>query len=128
VNLDADEEIRLTFPCEVALEGLYLRGVSSGVIKILTKSLSNSEESLAKLWQPLDTALSAMSGGKPVFGKLKEVEFILPASTIWATEIHQLMTGQGELLPSVEAQGAMVLVRMERDGEKEGLLDRLHQM
>ena len=37
VNLDADEEINLTFSCVVALEGLYLGGVSPGVIKTLTK-------------------------------------------------------------------------------------------
>ena len=41
VNLDADEEINLTSSCEVALEGLYLGGVSPGVIKTLTKTLSN---------------------------------------------------------------------------------------
>ena len=41
VDLDADEEIHSTSPCVVALEGLYLRGVSPGVIKILAKTLSN---------------------------------------------------------------------------------------
>jgi len=69
-----------------------------------------------------------MSGGKPVFGKLKEIEIVLSASTIRATEIHRFMMGQGELLPSVEAQAAMVSVRVERTGEEGGLLDRLHQM
>jgi len=69
-----------------------------------------------------------MSSGEPVFGKPKEVEIVLSASTIRVTEIHQFMMGQGELLPSVEAQGAMVSVRVERAGEEGGLLDRLHQM
>jgi hypothetical protein len=44
VNLDADKEIHLTSPCDVALEDLCLRGVSPGVIKILTKTLSNSAD------------------------------------------------------------------------------------
>jgi len=69
-----------------------------------------------------------MSSGEPVFGKLKEVEIILSASTIRATVIHRFMMGQGGLLPSVEAQGAMVSVRVERDGEEGGLLDRLRQI
>jgi hypothetical protein len=33
VDLDADKEIHSTSPCDVALEGLCLRGVSPGVIK-----------------------------------------------------------------------------------------------
>ena len=37
VNLDADEDIHSTSPCGVALEGLYLSGVSPGVIKTFTK-------------------------------------------------------------------------------------------
>ena len=41
MNFDADKEIHLTSPCDVALEGLYLRGVSPGVMKILTRTLSN---------------------------------------------------------------------------------------
>jgi len=90
--------------------------------------MKKSYTPLAELWQPLDTALSAMSGGEPVFGKLKEVEIVLSASTIRATEIHRFMMGQGELLPSVEAQGAMVSVRVERDDEGKGLLDWLRQM
>ena len=49
----------------------------------------------------------------------------MSASTILATEIHRFMMGQGELLPSVEAQGATVSVRVERDGEEEGLLDQI---
>ena len=69
-----------------------------------------------------------MSSGKPVFGKLKEVEIVLSAITIRAAEIHRLVMGQGELLPSVEAHGAMVSVRVERGSEEEGLLDRLRQM
>ena len=44
VKLDADKEIHSTSLCGVALEGLYLRGVSSGVIKTLTKTLSNSSD------------------------------------------------------------------------------------
>ena len=32
-DLDVDEEIHLTSPCDVALEGLYLGGVSPRVIK-----------------------------------------------------------------------------------------------
>ena len=44
VKLDANEEIHSTSPCEVALEGLCLGGVSPGVIKILTKTLSNSAD------------------------------------------------------------------------------------
>jgi len=48
VKLDTDEEIHSIFPCnvalEVALEGLYLRGVSPGVIKTFTKTLSNSTD------------------------------------------------------------------------------------
>ena len=68
-----------------------------------------------------------MSSGEPVFGKLKEVEIVLSASTIQGAEIHRFMMGQGELLPSVEAQGAMVSVRVERAAE-EGSLDRLRQM
>jgi hypothetical protein len=90
--------------------------------------MKKSYTSLAKLWRPLDTTLSAVSGGEPIFGKLKEVEIVLSASTIRATEIHRFMMGQGELLPSVEAQGAMVSVRVERGVEEEGLLDRLRQM
>ena len=69
-----------------------------------------------------------MSGGEPVFGKLKEVEIGLSASTIRATEIHGFMMGQGELLPSGKVQGAMVSVRVERAGEEGGLLDWLRQM
>ena len=71
-----------------------------------------------------------MSGGEPVFGMLKEVEIVFSASIIQATAIHRFMTRQGELLPSVIAQGAMVSVRVpvERDGEEGGLLDRLRQM
>ena len=38
------------------------------------------------------------------------------------------MTEHRELLPSVEAQGAMVSVRVERGVEDEGLLPQLHQM
>ena len=90
--------------------------------------MKKSYTPLAELWRPLDTALSAMSGGEPVFGKLKEVEIVLSASTIWATEIHPFMMEQGELLPSVEAQGAIVLVRVERNDKEEGLLNWLHQM
>ena len=44
VDLDADEEIHSTSPCEVALEGLYLGVVSPRVIKTLTKTLSNSAD------------------------------------------------------------------------------------
>jgi hypothetical protein len=45
VYLDTDKEIHSKSPCEeVALEGLYLRGVSPGVIKTLTKTLSNSAD------------------------------------------------------------------------------------
>jgi len=69
-----------------------------------------------------------MSSGELVFGKLKDVEIVLSASTIQAAEIHRFMMGKGELLPSVEAQGAMVSVRVERGGAEEGLLDRLRQM
>jgi len=260
VDLDTDEGIHPKSPCEVALEGLYLRGVSSGVIKTLTKTLSStdapptlrklaltptfeegfaeavaeliitcgshlesfawlpsihfressiiiharqttdtyflqpatsfgpisistlhhlrslhfvitfrnlssrkkpfaqtlilllqlsnrpnalekitlechcitkidtSEKSLGKLWRPLDTALSAIGSGEPVFGKLKEVEIVLSASTIPAAEIHRFVMGQGELLPSVEARGVMVSVRVERRGEERALLDQLRQM
>ena len=39
VKLDANEEIHSTSACEVALEGLYLRGVPPAVIKTLTKIL-----------------------------------------------------------------------------------------
>ena len=38
------------------------------------------------------------------------------------------MMEQRELLPSIEAQGAMVLVGVERGVEDKGLLDQLHQM
>jgi hypothetical protein len=72
--------------------------------------------------------LSAMRGGEPVNGKLKEVEIVLSASTIPAVEIHRFMMEQRELLASVEARGAMVSVRAEKGGEEEGLLDRLRQM
>jgi len=44
MDLDVDEEIHSPSPCVVTLEGLYLRGVSPGVIKILTKTLSNSAD------------------------------------------------------------------------------------
>jgi hypothetical protein len=44
VNLDTNEEIHSKSPCEVALEGLYLRAVSPGLIKTLTKTLSNSTD------------------------------------------------------------------------------------
>ena len=257
MDLNSDEEIYSKSPCEVALEGLYLRGVSSGVIKILSKTLSStdapptlrklaltptfeegfaeaaaeliiacgshlesfawlpsihfressiiharptadtyllqpaasfgpinistlhhlrflhfiitfrnlssrkkpfaqtlflllqlsnrpnalekltlechcitkidtSEKSLGKLWRPLNTALSAIGSGEPVFGKLKEVEIVLSANTIPAAEIHRFVMGQGELLPSVEVRGVMVSVRVESRGE--GLLDQLRQM
>ena len=43
VDLDTDE-IHSTSLCVVTLEGLYLLGVSPGVIKILTKTLSNSAD------------------------------------------------------------------------------------
>jgi hypothetical protein len=66
-----------------------------------------------------------MSDGKPVFGKLKEVETVLSASAIPAAEIHGFIMRQGELLPTVEAQGVMVSVRLD---EELGLLDRLRQM
>jgi len=69
-----------------------------------------------------------MSAGKLVFGMLKEVEIAFSASIIRAMEIHRFMTRQGELLPSVIAQGGMILVRVERDGEEGGLLDRLRQI
>jgi len=69
-----------------------------------------------------------MSSGEPAFEKLKAVEIILSTSTIQAPEIHRFMMGQGELLPSVQAQGAMVSVRVEQGGEEEELLDRLRQM
>ena len=46
VDLDTDEEIYSKSPCEVALEGFYPRGVSSGVIKILTKTLSSTDATL----------------------------------------------------------------------------------
>jgi len=49
VNLDADKEIHSTSPCDVALEGLYLRGISPGVMKILTRTLSNFADALCKL-------------------------------------------------------------------------------
>ena len=52
------------------------------------------KESLVELWRPLDTALSAMSNGEPVFGKLKEVEIVLSASAIPAAEIHEFMMRQ----------------------------------
>ena len=87
-----------------------------------------SEKSLAKLWRPLDTALSAMNSGGPVFGKLKEVEIVLSASTIPAAEIHRFVMGQGKLLPNVEAREVMISVRVERGREERGLLDRLRQM
>ena len=45
VYLDTDKEIHSKSPCEeVALEGLYLRDVSPGVVKTLTKTLSNSAD------------------------------------------------------------------------------------
>jgi hypothetical protein len=69
-----------------------------------------------------------MRGGEPVYEKLKEVDIVLSAITIRAVEIRQFMMEQRELLPSVEEQGAMVSVRVERGGEEEALLDRLHQM
>jgi hypothetical protein len=87
-----------------------------------------SEESPATLWRPLDTALSAMGGSNPVFGYLKEVEIILSVSAIPAPEIRRFVMGQQELLPSVEARGVMVLVRVDKGREESGLLDRLRQM
>jgi hypothetical protein len=69
-----------------------------------------------------------MSSGEPVFGKLKAVEIVLSASTIQALEIHRFMMGHGELFPSVQAQGALISVRVEQGGEEEELLDRLRQM
>ena len=38
------------------------------------------------------------------------------------------MMSQGEVLPSVEAQEAMVSVRVESRGEERGLLDRLRHI
>jgi len=69
-----------------------------------------------------------MSGGVPVFGNLQEVEIVLSTSTMAAPEIRRFAMGKGELLPSVEARGVMVSVRVERRGEERGLLDRLRQM
>jgi hypothetical protein len=68
-----------------------------------------------------------MNGGEPVFGKLKEVEIVVSPSTIPTMEIRRFMMEQRELLPSVEAQGTMVSIRVERDSEEGGLLDRLRQ-
>jgi hypothetical protein len=69
-----------------------------------------------------------MSGGVPVFGSLKEVELVLSTSTMAAAEIQRFAMGKGELLPTIEARGVMVSVRVERRGEERGLLDRLRQM
>ena len=49
-----------------------------------SKKSHTSEESLAELWRPLDTALSGMSSGELAYGKLKEVEIVLSAIAIWA--------------------------------------------
>jgi len=38
------------------------------------------------------------------------------------------MVEKGELLPSVEARGVMLTVKVEKGGEERGLLDRLRQM
>ena len=46
VDLDTDEGVYSKSPCEVAFEGLYLRGASLGVIKILTKTLSSADAPL----------------------------------------------------------------------------------
>ena len=56
------------------------------------------------------------------------MEIVLSANTIPAAEIHRFVMGQGELLPSVEARGVMVSVRVESSGEGRGLLDQLRQM
>jgi len=85
-----------------------------------------SKKSSAKLWQPLDTALSAMGDGEPVFGNLKEVEIVLSVSAISAPEILRFVMEQVELLPSVEARG--VTVRVGKGCEENRLLDRLRQM
>jgi hypothetical protein len=69
-----------------------------------------------------------MSSGEQVFGKLKEVEIILPASTIPTADIYRFVMGQEELLPSVEVQGMTVTVIVERHSEERGLLDLLHQI
>lgn len=69
-----------------------------------------------------------LGSGESIFGNLKEVEVILSASTIPTTEIHRVMMGKGELLPSVEARGVVLTVRVEKGGEERGLLDRLRQM
>jgi hypothetical protein len=87
-----------------------------------------SETSLATLWQPLDTALSAMGSGEPVFGHLKEVEIVLSVSAMSASEIPRFVMRQKELLPSVEARGVMISVRVDKGCEESGLLDWLRQM
>jgi hypothetical protein len=69
-----------------------------------------------------------MSSGEQVFGKLKEVEIVLPVSTIPTADIHRFVMGQEELLPSVKVQGVTVTVRVERHSEESGLLDLLHQI
>lgn len=52
----------------------------------------------------------------------------MSASTITAGEIHQFVMGQGELLPSIEARGVTVSIRVDEDREQIRLLDRLRQM
>ena len=73
----------------------------------VTASLKSThlKKSIAKLWRPLDSALSAMGSGEPVFGYRRGVEIVLSASTIPAAQIHRFVMGQGKLLPSVDARG-----------------------
>jgi len=61
-----------------------------------------------------------MGSAEPVFGKLKEVEILLSASTIPAAEI--------QLLPSIKARVVVMLIKVERRGEETGSLEWLHHM
>jgi hypothetical protein len=89
---------------------------------------SYTYSSLAKWWQPLDTALSAMGSGEPLFGRLKEVEIVLSVNDISAPDIPRLLMKQKELLPSVEARGVMISVRLDKGHGERELLGWLRQM
>jgi len=90
------------------------------------------EKALARMWQPLDNALSGTSElgtcRRTTFAKLKEVEVVLSSGTISPVEIRWVTARKGELLPSVEAQGVALTMKVRRSREEMGLLHQLREM
>jgi len=90
------------------------------------------EKGLARIFQPLDHALSATLELGPhrrtTFAKLKEVEVVLSTGTISPADIRWIMARKGELLPSVEARGVTLTVKVGRSREETELLHQLREM